>query len=438
MLQKLMQRYTQAMAYKISRDLLWSFGSFFVLAICGVAMNLVIGFTRDASALGVFNLAYSFYLIASQIATMGVHYSVLRSGAYHQENVAERGLMLGSACVLALTLGLLFCAIVAYFAPLSAWIFKSKETAEAIFYAAFGLALFPLNKVMISYLNSLRHIRAFSLMQIMRYLIVFAVISYVSLSDMNFSYATLSFAVAEIFTCLACMLYFACNRLMHHLSVRKHWLSQHLKFGSKGVLAGIFLDLNTRLDVLLLGTMLNEHMVGIYSFAAMLMDGVQHVLALLRINFNPILVKALRDGHHDQAQRLLTLSKRYVTLGTAALCTLIVAMFFVATHYLMPDKGFADGLSCLLILCAGFTLIAGFMPFDNVLLVSGHPGYQTIQSALVTLMNVVLCFAIVPFIGVEGAALATVGAYVTGTMLLCLISPRVIGWDLLHNRFVRM
>jgi len=422
-------------AHKIGTDLAWTFGSFAILAVSGVLINLVIAFTRDASALGVFNIAYATYLIVSQIASLGIHYSVLRHAAYYQEKPEENGRMFCTAMVLSLLLGLVVSAALFVLSPLSLHLFGSADVAESLHYAALGLVLFPLNKVLVSYINSLRHMKAFAVLQSIRYIAVVTVVTIVCLSDMNFNLATLSFLAAESLTTICCMGYLAAVGLLRHLHFCTRWMKRHLAFGSKGVMAGIFLDLNTRLDVLVLGMMLSPREVGIYSFAAMLIDGVQHILAIIRVNFNPILVKALRDSDHSIAIRLLKLSKRFIMGGTALLSVTLVAGFLIVVHYIIAGKGLEEGLPSLILLVTGFTLISAFTPFDNLLMISGHPGYQTAQAASITLVNIALCLLLVPIYGIEGAAFATVAGYIGGMCFLLYYSPRLTGWNLIGNRF---
>ena len=93
-------------------------------------------------------------------------------------------------------------------------------------------------------------------------------------------------------------------RLAGTLRLRRDWVVRHYKFGTKGLAAGLFTEVNSRVDVLMIGFFLSDRATGIYSFAAMLVDGVYHVLAMVRINFNPILVAAIRDKDWKTAQNL--------------------------------------------------------------------------------------------------------------------------------------
>jgi len=150
---------------KLTRDITWSMGSFFILAVSGIIINIVVAAFRDAAALGVFNLAYAVYIVASQLAIWGIHYSVLRHAAYYQDDADRRGAMFFSAVVVALLLGALAASILYGAAPWLGSIFQSKSAGAAIGFSAFGLALFPLNKVLLAYLNGLREMKAFSILQ---------------------------------------------------------------------------------------------------------------------------------------------------------------------------------------------------------------------------------------------------------------------------------
>jgi hypothetical protein len=58
----------------------------------------------------------------------------------------------------------------------------------------------------------------------------------------------------------------------------------------------------------MIGIFLPDREVGIYSFAAMMVDGMYHVLAMVRLNFNPVLVAAVRDSDRNTRIRGARLS----------------------------------------------------------------------------------------------------------------------------------
>jgi O-antigen/teichoic acid export membrane protein len=421
---------------KLTTDIAWSMGSLVILSASGILINLVIAGYRDAAALGVFNQSYAIYIVASQIAVFGLHYSVMRHAALYDQDPQARGRMLVNAGIFSIILGGGAAGLAFFGAPVIGRLLQSSAVENAVRYAASGLLLFPLNKVILGYLNGLRCMKAFFTLQSGRYILVMAWVSLISASEQPFELSTLGFLVAEAATSIGACLYMLRRGLLPRLILDHSWTRRHFIFGGKSLLSGIFVELNSRVDVLLVGFFLTDRDVGIYSFAAMLVDGLYHVMAFVRINFNPILVGNLRDRDWVGMRKLLQQTKRYVFPGTAAASLFLILAFWMLTGKVMPEKGLAEGMLPLTILLTGLTLIAAFVPFDNLMLVSGFPGLQTLQHMTLVAANIAFNLAIIPLLGIIGAAAATGLSYIAGISALIFLSRRVLGWNLLSNRVV--
>lgn len=419
---------------KLSQDIAWSLGSFAVLAISGIVINIVITALRDAAALGVFNIAYAVYIIASQFAVWGMHYSVLRHAAYYADDAGERGRMLMTAVACTLAMGLVAAAVVAAGEPLFAWAFSSQTTGGAIRNAACGLLLFPVNKVLLAYLNGLRLMKAYSIIQAARYLMLMALVSGLAASSLPIETTSFGFLLAELGTALLVVAYLTKCRLAQALSFSLEWRNRHFRFGTKGLMAGMFAEVNSRVDVLMIGFFLSDRATGIYSFAAMLVDGLYHVLAMIRLNFNPILVAAVRDRDWELAMRLRAQACRLIVPVAILLAiTLLAAYYVLAASVISVEKGLLAGLPSLAILLAGVTAISFLVPFDNLMMVSGHPGYQTVQQLATVGANILVAALLLPLLGIEGAAIGTAASYFAGIAVLVVFSHRLLGWNLLSN-----
>lgn len=419
---------------KLSRDVLWTMGSFGVLTLSGIAINLIVVTLRDATALGVFNLAYAVYIVASQLAVCGIHYSVLRASAHLSEDKPERRRMLATATAFALVAGLIVAGAVYLGRPLFLRVFGSESGAMAISYAGLGLALFPLNKVLIAHINGLRHMRAFSLLQAARYVLVMLWVAWISGSDLPFEWSGLAFLVAEGVTTIAGVTYLAWLRELSWLVPSEDWMKAHFTFGVKSLPSGALLELNTRVDVLVIGIFLGDRQVGIYSFAALIVDGLYHVLAMLRVNVSPLLVIASREGNWTEARRLQGIARRYLIPVMFALSVISVAAYSALIEWVLPSKDLAGGIVPLAVLLLGLSLISALVPFDNVLMASGYPGMQALQSLAVASSNALLNVLLVPYMGILGAAIGTATSFVLGAVVLMAFVRRLLGWDLLTNR----
>lgn len=419
--------------HKLTGDIAWSMGGFFVLAVCGVIINLLIAGLRDATALGVFNQSYAIYITASQIAVFGLHYSVMRHAALHDSNASERGRLLINASLFSLILGAAMGLTVYVAAPLAGIVFGSPATAITLKYAAPGLLLFPLNKVLLAYLNGLRRMRAFAIFQSFRYVSLTLWVALIAASGHPFEHVAFGFLVSELTTFLGILAYLPKRALMPTLVFDRSWTGRHFAFGGKSLLAGMFVELNSRIDVLMLGLFLTDRSVGIYSFAAMLVDGMYQVLGVVRTTFNPVLVADLRDGQWEGLQKLLGRAKIFVFPSAAALAATLILAFWTLATFIMPSKGLQEGLPSLLILLSVLTLISGFVPFDNLMMASGHPGYQTAQQLAVIVSNVALNVALIPWMGMKGAATGTAISYAVGIAVMLLMVRKRLKWNLLTN-----
>lgn len=420
---------------KLSRDIAWTFGSFGFLAISGILINIIIASFRDAAALGVFNIGYAAYIVASQFAVWGLHNSVLRQASFHADSENERGALLWTAALCTLVTGSLAAILVYVGEDIFARIFDSGATGRAIALAGLGLCLFPLNKVLLAYLNGLRRMKAFSILQSARYIVIVAFVSTVAVSDLPIENALLAFFVSEVFMAVLAVLYLKAQKLAAHLRFTRDWVRTHYAFGTKAMLAGMFAEINTRIDVLMIGFFLSDHATGIYSFAAMLVEGLYQLLGVVRINFNPVLVAALRDKTFDTARDLRTASQKYILPLMVVLAVGIAIVYYGLATWILPDKGLMEGMTCLFILLGTLSAVCFLVPFDNVMMVSGHPGYQTIQQMVGTACNVALCALLIPVFGIEGAAIGTASYFIVSMIMLQVFSARIIKWDLLGNKF---
>lgn len=418
---------------KLNKDIAWTLGSFSILATSGVIINIMIAWLRDVSTLGVFNLAYAIYIIASQIAVCGIHYSVMRHSALYESSSDERQQLMCTASIMSLLLGFIGAIVIYEFSPLLGTLFHSSAAAKAIACSALGLTLFPFNKVLLAYLNGLREMKIFSLLQSLRYIIVMVWVTFISASNLSIEYITCGFFVAEFITTCITLGYMYWKKLFifHYWKFSVRWVKLHFSFGGKSLLAGMFVELNSRVDVLLIGIYLTESQVGIYSFLAMLVDGLYHVLAMVRINFNPILVGVVRDKRFKESQNLLYASLKYIYPITLLLSFCIIVTFWTFSNFILPEKGLQEGLVPLCILCTCLTCISAFIPFDNLLLASGYPGYQTSQHLAVVFSNIFLNAILIPVFGINGAAFATGMSYFVGIIALFVLTHYFLGWNIL-------
>ena len=119
-------------------------------------------------------------------------------------------------------------------------------------------------------------------------------------------------------------------------------------------------------------------------------------------------------------------SIQWVFWGSLAACLVILAagrmllwLFgakFVAGHHLM------------LILAVGLLARAALGPVERLLSMLGEQRICAMIYAIAFVLNIVLCVVLIPWIGVEGAAVSTTTALIVESILLFTVTRRRLGF----------
>src|SRR5215467_11217910 len=151
-----------------------NFASLGFLAISGILINSVIVKYYDAAALGIFNQVFAVYIFGSQIATLGVQFSVLRYMAQFSHERAMYGAILCSGLAIAAGVAAIVVALtLVIFLSAGRWVY-SPAVADSVMFMLPGLWCFALNKVFLNALNGLQHNRLFAAFTALRYVLMSA------------------------------------------------------------------------------------------------------------------------------------------------------------------------------------------------------------------------------------------------------------------------
>jgi O-antigen/teichoic acid export membrane protein len=204
------------------------------------------------------------------------------------------------------------------------------------------------------------------------------------------------------------------------------WLGRHLRFGSKALVNGFLAESYVRVDILMLGMFASDSVVGIYSFAALFIEGLYQIPVVIRTLANPVLVELLIVGNRPAVARF---ARRTAALSLGAFAAAAGSVILIYPHLapFFPPPLVADSWSLLLILAAGLLLYSAFVPLDQALLQGGLPGRQSLLMTCNVLANVLLNLALIPALGAVGAAVATALAYAISALTVNLAAWRWLG-----------
>lgn len=411
---------------RFNRDVGWNVGSLAILGVSGIVVNAVILRYQGTDALGVFNQVFAIYIILSQLGVGGVHLSALKHVSHNQQDLPKCAVICTAALLLAAGLSGVICTLAYLLRGAAGAVLESPGVSTGVALIVPGLLFFALNKVLLGVVNGVRHMRAYAIFNASRFvLIVSTIIAIVALHYPS-DYLAASLSVAELCLCAALLVYVNVRvtplRLVGGIW---RWVREHLSFGFRGCLSGVLSEVNTRVDVLMLGLFCPDSVVGVYSFAAIIAEAISQIPLVVRRNVDPILGKHFAQGTIAELTVFARQVKRAVYAVMFIIALLAVAAFPVAVRLLVKDPAVMAGWSVFAILMTGNVLNSGYRAFWGILLQGGRPGMHTMLVFMVVVSNVILNAALIPLLAMHGAALATALVYVLEATLIFWFARRL-------------
>lgn len=414
---------------KFNRDIYWNISSLALLGFSGIIINILIFAWQGSEALGIFNQVFSFYIVISQVAVGGLQLSVLKHCSYSQDDYNECSVIVSSALILVATVSFFICLILFLMADTIGIFLQSHPVATGIKFVVPGLFVFSLNKVLLMTINGLRNMRAFAVFQSLRYLLIMISIVFIMLRGYPGSHLSLSLSIAELVLFVVLVLYINFKLFHFRFSLSPEifkWFSRHVSFGSRGFLSGILTEMNTRVDVLMLGYFLTDRVVGIYSLALIFAEGFSQLSMVVRQNIDPIIGKCFSEDNKDKIQEITYKIRKTFYPAMILSGLLLIILFPTILVITKMGKGFGDCWGVFSLLVFGIVLTSGYKPLISILLQGGRPGAFTIMMFLTVTVNAIMNSLLIPLIGIYGAALATVSAYIFEVLINIILSKKLL------------
>ena len=412
---------------KLNSDLVWSIAGLALFAVAGFGLNSLIGRYYGAAILGYFNLVLALYLILAQVCVGGMYFSVLRFASECAEDAETLGQILVSALAVAMAASLATCgALFVLRHPISAF-FDSPDMALGLLCILPGLVAFACNKVFAALVNGMRHMRFLALTNAARGGLIVAAAWAIYRAGLTPALLPLALTAAELGV-LALFAVFAYGRAGVPFSrLSRVWLERQLRFARGAFLSGFLLDINPRVDLLMLGYFMGDRAVGIYSMAAMIAEGVYQLPVVVQLNVNPLIARFAKAGAWGQLQQLARRTHLLLVPAMVCVTAALVLVYGQLMSLLTDDPVFVSGQTSCAILVSAIALASGYIAFSMALSQCGYPGCYTVFLGFQIGTNIALNTALIPSYGIEGAAVASGAATLLSALYLRLMVRRTLG-----------
>ncbi|HEX4419337.1 MAG TPA: polysaccharide biosynthesis C-terminal domain-containing protein [Kofleriaceae bacterium] len=431
---------------------MWNLVPVALLGIVGLGMSFAIALWWGAAAFAVFNLVTTAYFVFAVIGACGLQYAVLRAIAEQPDDRDRVAAVVAGALVPGLALAAAATAGFIAIHPLVARWLASPAAGEGMLWAAPGLFCFAINKLLFGVVNGLRRMRAFAVYTSLRYLLLAAALAIAVRCDLAPAHLPAIWTFTE-----AILLAVLTVELLATVPLRRAtgwttWTRRHLTYGVRGVAATLAYEINTKLDVWMLGVLTaDKYAVGVYALAAALHEGVTQLAVVLQNNLDPTLahlaapaapatpataIASAPDrrprthaptGHPAELLALIARTRRWFVPAMVGACIASAAMFPAVIPRLVGDPGFATGTLPFAILMTGIALASPYLPFGHLLLMAQRPGWHTVLIVTAVAINALGNLILVPRLGLTGAATAMAATVVATALLLRGLSRHQLG-----------
>lgn len=401
---------------KIVVDLVFNYASLGILGSTGLALNIFIAIFYTPDILGIFNQSLAFYMFVSMIGSFGINFSVLEAIPKAENNKLKiRSIIHGSLLPTLITSALV---TLLYSLSLNSliFIFNSQNLYKGLISIIPAIFFCSLNKVLLyGVYNGLRRMREFAIFLSLRYILILLSLFIFLFWRIEGNYLPLIFSLSEVI--IFPIMIYRINKITQFLNAKNslNWSYRHLKFGSKAVFTGLITEANTKVDIIMIGVFLNDNYVGIYSFAALIVEGYIQLIRVIQNNYNPIFSNLINIEDSMKINNMVKLLKKRTYLISIIIALILVLSYLPLMRLVLVTKDYFDSFIPFLILMVGISGISGFLPFYEILSMAKLPGQNTLFMIFFFLTNIIMNLIFIPIWGINGAAIATSIAYVSSS-----------------------
>ena len=404
---------------RIRRDVIWNLAPVALLGVVGLGLSFAIASWWGPAAFGVFNLVTTAYFAFAVVGACGLQYSALRAVAEQPEDRVRVAAIVTGALVPSVVLSALATAGFLAARPLIVRWLDSPAVGEGMLWAAPGLFCFAVNKLLFGVVNGLRRMRAYAVYSSLRYLLIATALVIARTTGVAAEHLAGIWTFTE-----AVLLLVMIGELVATVSLRRAtgwtaWVRVHLDYGVRGVAATLAYELNTKLDVWMLGIFVSDKgAVGIYALAAALNEGVMQLACVVQNNFDPVLARLFAERDLAALHTMVRRSRRWFVPALIGICVVSAAGFPLVIPPLIGNPAFIAGAIPFTIFMAGIAIASPYLPFAHMLLMAKRPGWHTGLLVVAIAVNIAGSVVLIPRFGLAGAAISMAATVVVSALLL--------------------
>ncbi|KPL19305.1 MAG: hypothetical protein AMJ92_03985 [candidate division Zixibacteria bacterium SM23_81] len=371
--------------------------------------NIVMTRTVGASIYGTFVLAKNITIVGGVLGNFGIHQGLLHFLPFYKgkENWGRaKGTLRASTQLTALfsfgTAALLY--LCADYIAVNAFHTPGMTAVLKVF--AFSIPWLAFSKLWLSGVRAFRALKYTVLVgKIVRPVICLALLSLLFLVGLKL-YSLVFSELASTLLAAGLGLYFL--RRLLPIQWEKTQAApdrrELLGFSAPLFLVDALNFIMRRVDIIMIGIFLMSQQVGIYNAAVRVALLLAIPLASVNAIFAPMIAEYYGRGDLISLRRNFKVATRWIFSLVFPLCLLV--LLFPAPLLRLFGAEFTEGSKALVILTGGQLVNAATGPVNFMIMMTGHPKFNLVNSLALALLNVGLNVILIPKFGIMGAAIA--------------------------------
>ena len=392
------------------------------IVIYGLAFALRVVLARGLgdSGLGTYSLFFVAVIVAGGIANLGVglgNIYFLNKGSYRYEV-----LLSGSLFVLIVTSAIAWGFVLGYGFIVAPDIFVA---GDAYWLYAAAVPAVTAYVLLTSFLHGSSRFFALSGVAVLQGLSALLIAGVLYARDgLDVSGAVVAWTASFVIADLVALALVGPRRIGLPALLRPRWdaLRDQIRYGAQGQLANIAQLFNYRLDQFLVAAFVSRAGVGHYTVAVGLGESVWWISSAVAM----VLLPRLTRMDREHAEELTPLACRNTVLVSILGAAVLMAVSPLAIRILFGSD-FDPALLPLILLMPGIVAASATRVLGSYLFSQGRIIYNTFATFIALGLTIALDLALIPWLEVEGAAIASSAAYIASLIATLYWYRRVSG-----------
>ncbi|KUG20812.1 MAG: flippase [Methanomicrobiaceae archaeon] len=411
---------------KFALDTGWVFASQIVTMAAGLLINIILGRFLGASGLGLYVMTLTVFSLASMIGGIGIPQAIVKYVAEFRDDHGRLTLVVSNCMVNAGILGGVTGLLLFLFSDAVAGIFGMPDLAGLIRIIAVLIPMMVLNNTLLGLLNGLQEMRAYSFRSMLRSVLLLGLNLGFVLVGWGVRGAVFALFCTEVFVFLLLaymMRRYLAIRIRDYVSVTREVVTFS---GQVFLTSAVFLIL-TYTDTLLVGYYLADYDVGLYAVAILVARTAFLTLpgSVSTVTY-PSISRYFSQGDTGAISTLISTSIKCCLVLLSLLGILIITLSETLLFLLFGPE-FLPAVLPMTVLVFGMMFFGPGMSVGAAFSAMNQPSYGYKVNIAMTIVNIALDVALIPILGVVGAAIGTSVSFSLSVVAAFYLYRRVFG-----------